>query len=175
MLGVDGVWSLWWGFYCAMTSYNIICYIDVSNFKFLKKNFGNINRGKILIPVVHRAMGCGQNKLLVSVAVPPAPVRFPSQRPLVPSQSRRSLMIRVMIKWSWGLCTDLMAFALQLRKPQKTSTRRPPDEGMTSHCLKWGPLPPNDVSRIAQHIKKGEGRKGLVGYKWYSWLQLTFY
>ena len=30
-------------------------------------------------------MGCGQKKLLVSVAVPPIPVRVPSQRPLVPS------------------------------------------------------------------------------------------
>jgi len=25
-------------------------------------------------------------------------------------------MIRVIMKWSWGLCTDLLAFALQLRK-----------------------------------------------------------
>ena len=32
-------------------------------------------------------MGCGQKKLSVSVAVPPAPVRVPSQRPLAPSVS----------------------------------------------------------------------------------------
>ena len=24
----------------------------------------------------------------------------------------------------------------------------------TSHCLKWGPLPPNEVGRIAQHVRK---------------------
>ena len=30
-------------------------------------------------------MGCDQKNFLVSVAVPPAPVRVPSQRPLVPS------------------------------------------------------------------------------------------
>ena len=30
-------------------------------------------------------MGCDQKKLSVSVAVPPAPVRVPSQRPLAPS------------------------------------------------------------------------------------------
>ena len=30
-------------------------------------------------------MGCGQKKLSVCVAVPPAPVRVPSQRPLAPS------------------------------------------------------------------------------------------
>ena len=36
-------------------------------------------------PVVHGAMGFGRKKLPVSVAVPPAPVRIPSQRPLAPS------------------------------------------------------------------------------------------
>ena len=36
------------------------------------------------------------------------------------------LTIRVIMKWSWGLCTDLLAFAWQLRK---TSVRRPSDEG----------------------------------------------
>ena len=35
--------------------------------------------------VVHGAMSCGQKKLSVSVAVPPAPVQVPSQRPLAPS------------------------------------------------------------------------------------------
>ena len=35
--------------------------------------------------VVHGAMGCGQKKLSVSVTVPPAPVRVPSQRPLPPN------------------------------------------------------------------------------------------
>ena len=34
--------------------------------------------------MVHGAMGCDQ-KNFVSVAVPPAPVRVPSQRPLAPS------------------------------------------------------------------------------------------
>ena len=39
-------------------------------------------------PVVHGAMGCGQKrKISFSVAVPPAPVRVPSQRPLAPSVS----------------------------------------------------------------------------------------
>ena len=36
-------------------------------------------------PVLHGGMGCGQKKLVVSVAVPPAPVRVPSQRSLAPS------------------------------------------------------------------------------------------
>ena len=39
----------------------------------------------IHLPVVHGAMDCGQKKRSVSVAVLPAPVRVPSQRPLAPS------------------------------------------------------------------------------------------
>ena len=30
---------------------------------------------------------------------------------------------------------------------------------MTSYCLKWGPSPPNEVGRIAQLVRKGEGWK----------------
>ena len=88
------------------------------------------------------------------MAVPAAPVRVPSQRPLAPSvasvmsvandkgdkalilgavhrspgiyltaeenprkpQLGDRLMIRVIMKWSWGLYTDLLAFTLQPRK-----------------------------------------------------------
>ena len=57
-----------------------------------------------------------------------------------------------------GLCTDLLEFALWLRK---TSATRQSDENCaTSHRLKWGPLSPNEVGRVAQHVWKGEGRKG---------------
>ena len=43
-------------------------------------------------------------KLLVSVVVPTAPVRVPSQRSLAPSVTSvtRSLLIRAIMKWSWG-------------------------------------------------------------------------
>ena len=44
-----------------------------------------INRDCKIESVVHGAMGCGQKKLSLSVAVPPAPVRVSSQRPLAPS------------------------------------------------------------------------------------------
>ena len=39
---------------------------------------------KDLVPVINEATGCGQKKI-VSLAVPPAPVRVPSQRSLAPS------------------------------------------------------------------------------------------
>ena len=67
--------------------------------------------------------------------------------PRVPRQSRRSLMIRVIMKWSWGLCTDLLAFALQLRKiPENLSWRTVYMKGlcnqsspqMGSLSSKWG-------------------------------------
>ena len=38
--------------------------------------------------------------------------------------------------------------------------RRLSAEGcVTSHCLKWGPFPPNDVSRVAQTVREEEGSK----------------
>ena len=37
-------------------------------------------------------MGCGQKNLLVSVAMPPAPVRVPSQRPLASSVASVTLV-----------------------------------------------------------------------------------
>ena len=66
--------------------------------------------------------------------------------PRMSRQSRRSLMIRMIMKWSWGLCTDLLAFALSWGKPQKTSAETPADEGacdqsspqMGSLSSKWG-------------------------------------
>ena len=53
-----------------------------------------------------------------------------------------------------------------LRKTSETKTGRPSHEGCrTNFRLKWGPLPPSEVDRIAQHVgersKDGmrEGRK----------------
>ena len=67
----------------------------------------------MIITVVNGAMGCGQKKLSVSVAVPPAPVRVPSQRPLVPNVTSVDKGDNEKIL---GLCTDLLAFAIQPRK-----------------------------------------------------------
>ena len=57
-------------------------------------------------------------KLYGSVAVPPAPVRVPGQRPFVPCVTSVTSVANdkddnEMIP---GLCTDLLAFALELRK-----------------------------------------------------------
>ena len=49
---------------------------------------------------------------------------------------------------------DLLASDL----PRKTSSRRPSDQGQQSPQL-----PPKEFGRIAQHVKKGEGRKPHLG------------
>ena len=42
------------------------------------------------------------------------------------------------------------------------------DDGYTtSHRFKWGPLPPNDIVRIARHVREGVrsvGTKGRSGW-----------
>ena len=44
--------------------------------------------------------------------------------------------------------------------PSVTLVVAPSDEDCVSiHPLKWGPLPSNDVGRIIEHFRKGEGRK----------------
>ena len=61
---------------------------------------------------------------------------------------------------SWGLCMDLLTFTF---KQRKTSARRPSGEGCaTSNFLKSGPLPPNEVGKIAQHVREEKGRKGTT-------------
>ena len=56
-----------------------------------------------------------------------------------------------------GLCTDLLTAEQIPRKPAK----RPSDERCdTGHRLKWGPLRPNEVVRIAQDVRKREGSQG---------------
>ena len=43
---------------------------------------GKVHRSPVVVD--HGAMGCGQKNLVI-VAMPPAPVQVPSQRPLAPS------------------------------------------------------------------------------------------
>ena len=53
-----------------------------------------------------------------------------------------------------------LPFALLLKKPQGSSaTRSSHEDCLTSHSLKWGLLPRNDVGRIVEHIREGEGRR----------------
>jgi hypothetical protein len=42
-----------------------------------------------------------------------------------------------------------------------------------THSLKWGPLPPNEVSWTAQHIREGKGRKKRKDRGWEGLIKLT--
>ena len=61
------------------------------------------------------------------MAVPPAPVRVPSEKPLALSVASVTLVANDKgdNEMILGVCTDLLAFALQ---PRKTSARRQADE-----------------------------------------------
>ena len=97
------------------------------------------------------------------MVVPPAPVRVPSQRPLAPNVASVTLvandkgdneMILGAVHRSPGICLTAE------ENPRKAQVGDHLIRGCaTSHRLKWGPFPPNEVGRIAQHVRKGEGRK----------------
>ena len=59
-------------------------------------------------------MGCGKKKLNASVAVPPAPVRVPSQRPLAPSVTSGTSVAndKGNNEIIPGQCTDFLALPL---------------------------------------------------------------
>ena len=59
-------------------------------------------------------------------------------------------MIPGAVHRSPGIC-------LKLRKFLEPVVRRPSDERWSSSQI--GTLPPNEISRITQHVRKGEGRK----------------
>ena len=99
-------------------------------------------------------------------AVSPAPVRVPSQRPLAPSVASvtSSLMIRVIMKWSWGLCTDLLAFALQPRKTQKkTSARRPSNEDAVLPVITSNGVPLLQIRSVGSYSTLGREKEGKDG------------
>ena len=95
-------------------------------------------------------------------------VQVPGQRPLAPSFTSVTLVANdnddnEMIPWavhrSPGICLTAD------ENPGKLELGDSLIRGCAiSHRLKWGPFPPNEVGRIAQHVRKGEGRKeGLDG------------
>ena len=95
--------------------------------------------------------------------MPPAAVRFPSQRPLAPiATSVTSVsndkgdngMILGAVHRSPGICLTVEE---NPRKPQLGD--RLMKGCATSHRLKWGPFPPNEVDGIA-HSTSGREKEG---------------
>ena len=99
--------------------------------------------------------------------MPPAPARVPSKRPLAPSVASvmsvandkgDNEMILADMHRSPGIC---LTAEENTRKPQLG------DRMMKGLCdqssPKMGPFSPNEVARIAQHVRKGEKRKAGEG------------
>ena len=98
----------------------------------------------------------------MGAAVPPAPVRVPSQKPLAPSvasvmsvandKDDNAIILGAVHRFP-GICLTAE------ENPRKRQLGDRLTKGcVTSHCLKWGAFPQNEVGRIAQHVRKGEGR-----------------
>ena len=92
------------------------------------------------------------------MAVLAAPVRVSSQRPLVPrvasvtwvaNDKGDNEMILGAVHRSPGICLTAEETP---RKPQLGE--RLMKGCATSHRLKWGPFPPNEVRRVAQHVSR---------------------
>ena len=116
-------------------------------------------------------MGCGQKKLSVNVTVPPVLSGFLVKGHLsrVSRQSRRSLMIRVIMKWSWGCAQISWHLPYSRGKPQKTSARRPSDEGAVRPAIASNGVPFLQMRSVGTNSTSGrekEGEKESMG-KWF--------
>ena len=58
------------------------------------------------------------------------------------------------------MCTDLLAFALQLGKPQKTLARRPSDEGSVRPVIASNGVPFLQMRSVGSHSTLGKEKEG---------------
>ena len=78
--------------------------------------------------------------------------------PRVSRQSRMSANYKDDDEMIPGLCTDLLAFTLQVRKTRENFSKETLHEGCAiSHRLKWGPL-----DRIARQEEKWKEKRGCI-------------
>ena len=114
---------------------------------------------------VHGAISCGQKKLCVSAAVLLSGFLSKGHLPRVSRQSPLSANDKVIMRCYRGLCTDLLALALQLKK---ILARRPSMKAVRSVIASNGGLYPQKMS-VESHSTPGmekEGKKERTyGYK----------
>jgi hypothetical protein len=110
------------------------------------------------IPCCPWSHGLRPKKLSVSVAMPTAPIRVPSQRPLAPNvtsvtsianDNGENEMIVGAVHRSPGIC-----LTAEENLSQEIVWWR---DCATIHRLKWDPFHPNEFVRIAHHVRMGEG------------------
>jgi hypothetical protein len=90
------------------------------------------------------------------VAVPPAPVRIPSH---LPGVSRRSRLLANDKGDNEMILEAVNRFPAIYLTAQENSGKPQLGDGRGRLCDQVGPLPLNEASRIAQHVRKGERRK----------------
>ena len=93
---------------------------------------------------------------------------FLDQRTLVPSVTSVTTVAndRVKMKWSRGLCTDLLAFASKLRKSPETSDGRPSDEAAVRPLIASNGASFLHLRSVESHSTSGrewEGKEGGTG------------
>ena len=124
--------------------------------------------------------GLWSKKPYANVAVSPVPVRIPGQLQLALS-IMWELMIRVVMRWNWGLCTDLLAFFLRLRKTLENLSYKTVWWRLCEQSLpQLGSITSKWLNRIAQHLRERERRKsGKDGESsfnsYYNWMYLRTY
>ena len=79
----------------------------------------------------------------------------------LPRGSRQSLMIRVIMKWSWGCVHISWHLPYSWGKPQKTSVRRQSDEGAVQPVIASFGVPFYQMRSVGLHSTSGgKGRDG---------------
>ena len=106
--------------------------------------------------VVDGAIGCGQNSFTLVWWYQQFLSGFLAKSHF-PRVSRLSLMIRMIMKWSLGLCTEPLVFDLQLRK---TSARRPSDEGAVRAVIASNGVPYLQIWSVGPNSKSGREKEG---------------
>ena len=78
----------------------------------------------------------------------------------VSRQSRRSLMIRVIMKWSWNCAQISWLLPYSRGNPQKTSARRPSDEGAVRPVIASNGVPFLQTRSVGSHSTSGREKEG---------------
>ena len=114
-------------------------------------------------------MGSGQKSYKASMVVPPAPVRVLSKRPCAPSVTSVTSVANDKgdNEMILGAVHSSPGFALRLRKPRKTSARRPSDEGAVRPVIASNGVPFLQMRPVGSHSTSGrkkEGKKESMGF-----------
>ena len=80
--------------------------------------------------------------------------------PRVSHQSHQSLMIRVIMRRSWGCAQISWHLPYSRGKPQKTTARRPSDEGAVGPVIASNGVPFLQMRSVGSHSTSGREKEG---------------